>query len=108
MACFIVPATVGVATTVLRKRFPERWHIGWLNIMIFGTTVAFAAEHYINGEIVPWPPFLTAMGSPAGTAAMLAEMATVGMPMTLALIAAWVVMVVAYEKLIAAKRAPTA
>jgi len=101
-----VPATVGVVTTVLRKRFPERWHIDWLNIMIFGTTVAFAVEHYINGEIVPWPPFLTAVNGPADIAAMLAEMAAVGIPMTLALITAWIVMVVAYEKLVAARTAP--
>jgi len=106
MACFIVPATVGAVTTVLRNRFPERWHIGWLNTMISGAVVAFAVEHYINGEIVPWPPFLTAMGSPAGTATMLAEMMAVGIPMTLALILVWAVMVVVYEKAIAARPAP--
>jgi succinate dehydrogenase/fumarate reductase cytochrome b subunit len=106
MACFIVPTTVGVVTTALRKRFPERWHIDWLNAMILGCSVAFAVEHYMNGEIVPWPPFLTAMGSPSATAAMFAEMAAVGVPITLALILAWAVMVIVYEKLIAIKTAP--
>ncbi|MFH0737316.1 MAG: hypothetical protein V1827_01560 [Candidatus Micrarchaeota archaeon] len=106
MACFIAPATVGIATTVLRKRFPERWHIGWLNTMIAGTVVSFGVEHYINGEIVPWPPFLTAMSSPAGTATMLAEMMSVGIPMTLALVSVWAVMVVVYEKAIAARPEP--
>lgn len=106
MACFIVPTTVGIVTTALRKRFPEQWHINWLNTMILGCSVAFAVEHYINGEIVPWPPFLTAMSSPSATATMFAEMATVGIPMTLALIMTWVVMVVVYEKLIAVKTMP--
>jgi hypothetical protein len=73
--------------------------------MIFGAVVAFAAEHCINGEIVPWPPFLTAMGSPAGTAAMLAEMITVGIPMTLALFLAWGILVFAYESVMAVKTA---
>ena len=106
MACFIVPTTVGIVTTALRKRFPEQWHIDWLNIMILGCSVAFAVEHYINGEIVPWPPFLTAMSSPAATATMITEMVSVGIPMTLALILTWVVMVVVYEKVIAVKTAP--
>lgn len=106
MACFVVPATVGIVTTFLRKRFPERWHINWLNTMIFGAVVAFGVEHYLNREIVPWPPFLTAMSSPAATGAMLAEMVTVGIPITLALVLVWVVMVVVYEKVIAARTAP--
>ena len=106
MACFLVPTAVGVATTVLRKKFPRQWHISWLNIMIFGGAVALAAEHVAHQEIVPWPPFLTAMRNPAETAAMLSEMATVGIPMTLALVLAWAVIVVAYEKVLAAKRAP--
>jgi hypothetical protein len=74
--------------------------------MIFGAVVAFATEHYINGEIVPWPPFLTAMSSPAATATMLAEMISIGIPMTLALVFTWVVMVIVYEKVIAARTAP--
>jgi hypothetical protein len=106
MACFIVPTTVGIVTTALRKRFPEQWHINWLNTMILGSSVAFAVEHYMNGEIVPWPPFLTAMSSPAATATMLNEMAMVGIPMTLALILTWVVMVVVYETVFAVKTSP--
>ena len=106
MACFVVPAAVGMVTTLLGKRFPKQWHIGWLNTMIFGAVVAFGVEHYINREIVPWPPFLTAMSSPAATAAMVTEMVTVGIPMTLALVFAWVAMVVFYEKVMAARAVP--
>jgi hypothetical protein len=106
MACFLVPATLAIFTTSLRKKFPKNWHVGWLNTMIWGGAAGLAVEHIAHQEIVPWFPFLTAMGSPADTAAMLKEMATVGIPMTLALLAAWVALVVVYEKFIVAQRAP--
>ncbi len=107
MACFSAPAALGVVTFVFRKKFPEKWHIGWLNTMIFGGSVALGVEHVAHGEIVPWPPFLTAMTNPADTAAMFGEIAAVGIPMTMALIAVWVVMVVVYEKVILADSAPS-
>jgi len=104
MACFLVPTTVGIVTTIFRKKFPEKWHINWLNTMIWGGAVALAVEHYAHGEIVPYPPFLSAMSSPADTATMLQEMAAVGIPMTIALVLVWAVMVIAYEKVIVAKK----
>jgi len=106
MACFLVPTTVGGATTLLRKKFPEEMHIDWLNMMIWGGAVGLAVEHVAHGEIMPWPPFLTAMATPADTAAMFREMASVGIPMTVGLILAWGVMVLAYEKIIVPKRIP--
>ncbi len=93
MACFTVPASAAVLTTLFRKRIPKRLHIGWLNAMTWGGAAALAVEHVAHGEIVPWPPFLTAMASPAETTVMLHEMAAVGIPMTLALVATWLVMV---------------
>jgi len=104
MACFLVPTAVGAVTTALRKRFPKRWHVKWLNTMIFGGALALAVEHIAHQEIVPWPPFLTAMSNPADTAVMLGEMATVGIPMTMTLVLVWIVMVVAYETVIVPKR----
>lgn len=101
MACFAAPAALGVVTTLFKKRFPKQWHIEWLNTMIFGGTLALGVEHVAHGEIVPWPPFLTAMSSPADTAAMFGEILSVGIPMALALVFVWVVIVVAYEKLVA-------
>jgi hypothetical protein len=71
--------------------------------MIFGGAIALGVEHVAHGEIVPWPPFLTAMSNPADTTAMFGEMALVGVPMTIALIFVWIVMVVVYEKAILAK-----
>ncbi|MGN1044900.1 MAG: hypothetical protein ACI4Q9_02960 [Candidatus Methanomethylophilaceae archaeon] len=101
MACFLVPAAVGVVTTVFRKRIPEEYHINWLNIMIWGSVVALLVEHIWHGEIVPWFPFLTAMNDPADTAEMLVEMAQIGIPMLLVTVAAWAVMVVLYNRYVA-------
>ncbi|MEM3399795.1 MAG: hypothetical protein QXP42_03100 [Candidatus Micrarchaeia archaeon] len=106
MACYLVAASVGLMTTLLRKRFPEKWHIDWLNAMVWGSSLALTVEHIAHGEIVPWPPFLTAMASAEDTAVMLNEMATVGIPMTLALIAFWAILVFVYEKIIAAEKMP--
>ncbi len=103
MSCLIVSAALGIVTTVCRKSFPQNWHIGWLNVMIFGSTIALGAEHLANGEFVPFPPFLTAMASPQSAATMLGEMLAVGVPMTMALVAAWAVVVVFYERAMAAK-----
>ncbi|MBN1792439.1 hypothetical protein JW826_02035 [Candidatus Woesearchaeota archaeon] len=108
MACFSAPSALALATTVFRKKFPEHWHISWLNTMIWGGAVALAVEHVAHGEIVPWPPFLTAMSSPVETVVMLKEIAAVGIPMTLALVLVWVLMVVVYERFIASAKSPAA
>lgn len=107
MACFAAPLALGIITTVFRKKFPEKWHINWLNTMIFGGAIALGVEHVASGEIVPWPPFLTAMSNPADTAAMFGEIIAVGIPMTIALAFVWAVMVVVYEKFMQLKLQPT-
>ncbi len=101
MACFTVPAATGLITTVLRKKFPQEMHVDWLNKMIFGGTIALGIEHIAHEEIVFWPPFLTAMSSPEATGEMLKEMLLVGVPMTLAIIMAWIALVFVYEKVLA-------
>ena len=98
MACFLVAATVGVFTTAFRNRIPENYHIGWLNIMIWASVLALLVEHIWQGEIVPWFPFLTAMSDPADTAEMLTEMAQIGIPMLLVVLAIWGVMVYAANR----------
>lgn len=40
-----------------------------------------AFEHFWHGEIVAFPPFLSAMSSPEETSVMLSEMSTVGVSM---------------------------
>jgi hypothetical protein len=108
MACFIAPASVAVITTSLKNKFPKNLHINWLNTMIWGGSAALAVEHISHEEIVPWFPFLTAMSNPTDTIVMLKEIASVGIPMTIALVLAWAVMVVVYENFIAAEKSPLA
>ena len=98
MACFIAPLSIGIVTTVFRKKIPENLKIGWLNIMIFGGAIMLAVEHIAHGEIVLYPPFLTAMQTPAEIPAMLQEMAVIGGTMTMAMVAIWAVMVYIYNK----------
>jgi len=98
MACFIAPLSLGIVTTIFRKKIPENLKIGWLNIMIFGGAIMLAVEHIAHEEIILYPPFLTAMQTPAEIPVMLQEMAVVGGTMTIAMISIWAVMVYIYNK----------
>jgi hypothetical protein len=98
MACFIVAAALGVATVAFRHKVPEKYHIEWLNVMIWGSVLALLVEHIWHGEIVPWFPFLTAMSSPEEIATMLNEMAYIGIPMLLTVMAIWGAMVYLVNK----------
>lgn len=118
MACFVAPATVAIATTVTRKvvqkrereataehaqtstsEVPGKWtkRLGWLNTMLWGGTALLALEHIWHGELVPWPPFLTAMESTEQIGPMLREIAVYGGAMTAAIFAVWTIMVLAAE-----------
>ena len=37
----------------------------WLNTMLWGGSALLCVEHIWHGEVVPWPPFLTAMQTPS-------------------------------------------
>ena len=93
MACFIAPMSLAIVTTIFRKKIPENLKIGWLNIMIWGGVIMLAVEHIAHGEVVLYPPFLTAMQTPAEIPVMLQEMATIGGTMTIAILCIWLVMV---------------
>jgi hypothetical protein len=108
MACFLVPAGEAVITTVIQKVVEKRekkfvisakWsrRLSWLNIMLWGGTLMLAIDHLISGEVTFYPPFLTALNSPADTAVMLREMATVGVVMAAAVTAVWGIMVLIAE-----------
>lgn len=88
MACFFVPAGAAIVTTVMRKKVPEKYHINWLNSMLWGGVAMLAVEHISHGEVVLYPPFLT-----AGLPEVLPEMLKVGVPMTLFVFLIWGVMV---------------
>ena len=98
MACFIAPMSLAIVTTIFRKKIPENLKIGWLNIMIWGGVIMLAVEHIAHGEVILFPPFLTAMQTPAEIPIMLQEMITVGGTMTVAIILIWTVMVYIYNK----------
>ena len=97
MACFIVPGSEAVVTTIVQKAIGKeraaKLKLKWLNTMLWGGVILLAIEHIWHGEVVPWPPFLTAMKNPADTAAMLHEMATHGITMAVVVTIAWIVMV---------------
>ena len=57
--------------------------------MLWGGVILLAFEHVWHGEVVAWPPFLTAMSDAGATAEMLHEMATVGVCMALLITAVW-------------------
>jgi len=114
MACFLVPAGEAIVTTVLQKvvenqekkaggkttnRVAGKWsqRLSWLNKMLWGGVMLLALEHVWHGEVVPWPPFLTAMENPADVAPMLHEIATIGVAMAVFVTVVWVVMVIIAE-----------
>jgi hypothetical protein len=93
MACFIAPMATGIVTTVFRKKIPAALKIGWLNIMLWGGVAMLAIEHIAHGEVVFYPPFLTAMQNPANIPVMLQELVTVGGTMTIAIVVIWAILV---------------
>ena len=115
MACFLVPATEAVVTTIatkvveskekkaagdesaLAKIDAKKNHFSrkmkWLNAMLWGGSALLAFEHLWHGEITPFFPFLTAAADPADAAEMFHEMATSGVGMAVLVTTVWVVMV---------------
>lgn len=110
MACFVVPATEAVVTTIATKimknhemeesvkedsvKIPFSTKLGWLNKLLWGGSALLAFEHVWHGEVVPFMPFLTAVKD-GNTASMLVEMGTVGVSMTLLVTGVWVGMLAA-------------
>ena len=104
MACFIVPTTEAIVTTIAAKVIKKQEadhhvdsseHIslsrkmGWLNNMLWGGSALLAFEHVWHGEVQPFFPFLTAASDPESTAEMLHEMATSGTAMAAVVTLAW-------------------
>ncbi len=94
MACFLAPMALAIVTTIIQllTRHSDLTHklkLSVLNSMLWGGVVILAAEHVFHGEITAWAPYLTAMSSPADTAVMLSEIASIGGSMTLAISLSW-------------------
>lgn len=99
MACFLVPTTEAIVTTVISKtagknsESPFLRHMNWLNNMLWGGSALLAFEHVWHGEVTPWFPFLTNAANPEDAAEMLHEMGTSGVAMAILVTAVWVGMV---------------
>lgn len=94
MACFLAPMTLAIIMTAIQlltrhSDLSQKLKLSALNSMLWGGVVILAAEHVFHGEITAFWPYLTAMSSPADTAIMLSEIATVGGSMTLAISLTW-------------------
>lgn len=80
--------------------------LGWLLTMLWGGVILLAVEHMWHGEVVPWPPFLTAMYNPSEVPVMLGEMATVGVGMAVLVTAVWYIGTLVADAVV--KQAPAA
>jgi len=98
VACFIVPLTLGVIVAVLKRallRIGEKLKLDILETLLLGGALILAAEHAWHGELVPWPPFLTAMSNPEEWSIAVHEIGTAGVVMTLAVASVWGAIVLA-------------
>lgn len=115
MACFAVPAVEAIVVTAsyfavkkkeqkleLKKntlggvsvseessKIKLSRKISWLMTMLWGGVFLLVIDHIWSGEIVPYPPFLSAMSNPEDTAQMLYEIRTLGVAMSVSLTAFW-------------------
>lgn len=102
MACFIVPVAEAVVTSVAAHVIESREKksgnennnkfsvkLKWLSKLLWGGSSLLAFEHIWHGEIKPFFPFLTAMETPESFSAMIHEISTVGVGMSLIVTAAW-------------------
>ena len=102
MACFTVPlaealVVSAVKSIALKKGSNKptvlamRQKVATLEKMLYGGSFLLAAEHIYHGEITFYPPFLTALNSPAETAVMLQEIATSGVAMAALVTGVWAI-----------------
>lgn len=109
MACFVIPATEAIVTTVATKIIEKKeasvdnaeinfenkelfsTKLKRLNNLLWGGSALLAFEHLWHGEIQPFFPFLTAAANPEDAVEMLHEMSTVGVTMAVLVTAVWAV-----------------
>jgi hypothetical protein len=115
MACFLVPTTEAIVTTVIKKVADKKGSdnifikkMNWLNTMLWGGSALLAFEHVWHGEVTPWFPFLTAAQNAEDAAEMLHEMSTSGVAMAILVTLAWVVMVLVAQAVTKKKAAAPA
>lgn len=108
MACFIVPGTEAIVTTVATKVLEKKGKaidneeelqaleskltgLKSLNKLLWGGSALLTFEHVWHGEVTPFVPFLTAANNPADLSEMLTEMSTVGVGMAVLVTAVWAI-----------------
>ncbi len=123
MACFIVPGTEAIVASIVEKAVASKedengsakeavaegkitWkqRLSWLTAMLWGGAALLALEHIWHGEVVLYPPFLTAMSDAAETSVMLQEMSTVGVAMAVTVTVIWIAMVLIADHVPAIKK----
>ena len=109
MSCFIVPVAQAVATSIYRRC--NRKSIGSdragvllngipnLEKMLWGGSVMLIVDHIINGELSWAFPFFTALNEVGGAEVFWREILLVGVPMSLALTAVWLVWTLASARI---------
>ena len=118
MACFTVTLVAACGASVARaivakeeKKNPyevsldskfgvdTKWStkLRYLELSLYGGSLLLAGEHLLHGEIMPYPPFLSAASSIEATQEMLVEMGTVGVAMLLALCFAWAIGIFTFD-----------
>ena len=95
MACFIVPLTQAIATTVYRKRVESQKskverqdsfitrNLKTLELMLWGGSMMLLVDHLVNGELFAWN---------------LREVLTIGVPMSVVVTAVWAIWCYAKER----------
>lgn len=125
MACFIVPGTEAIVSTIITKMIEKKENkelelnlkkgvaiselhkeklstkLKRLNGLLWGGSVLLAFEHVWHGEVQPFFPFLTAASNPADMAEMISEMSRIGVSMAVLVTIVWLTMtffLCAFEK----------
>lgn len=76
--------------TATKKKISAQYHIGWLLAMLWGGVVWLIPEHIYHSEVVLYPPFFT-----AGIKEIIPDIIKVGIPMVIATVGIWAIMVAA-------------
>ncbi|EID84413.1 hypothetical protein MSI_21080 [Treponema sp. JC4] len=107
MACFTVPLAEAIIVSLAKKAafkkntdnviseskkqkiMETKKKLGLLENLLYGGSFLLAIEHIYHGEVILFPPFLTALRTPEEIPVMLKEMATVGVGMALLTTIVW-------------------
>lgn len=131
MACFLVSGGEAIVVTAVRaavKKSEQKkgivdekgqqltdpaehgicWtrKLGWLMNMLWGGVILLCIEHMWHGEVVPFPPFLTAMNDPSEIPVMLGEMGTVGVGMAVLVTVTWLIVTFVADIVVKRNAAP--